>query len=275
VSRFICRWTHGNEISVERAAGDSLRITTRPQLISRRGGAEIRRAAGARRIHDRRSIDIGSDVGGAQANAKPLWITSSDCQFPSTDRQFPRCVPLPMRRCVPDSSHGETPSDFARKVFPGRLGAPLVEGRSKVVVLEATPASPVSDARWQPVLEIDPATRWWEPAGLDADSPHPRHLASAAGSHATVTIKHPLGNFVELPKTPENSEPHWQAYPLPLESSVCRTCWKSSIRTTESTLRHQHCGAERGRQGGVDRTRFGRVRRRFGAPERGEKHVHA
>ncbi len=53
---------------------------------------------------------------------------------------------------------------------------------------------------------------------LDADPSDSRHARRPLGSVRTTTVNDPLGEFVELPPTPASGEPHWQAYPLNVES---------------------------------------------------------
>jgi hypothetical protein len=114
------------------------------------------------------------------------------------------------------------PPGFRNRFLPGGAAKPLAERTFQVVVLNPVRTPPAADARWQTVLDIDPANPgWWDRL---PDWTQVRRIPGLSkrplGSTRANTIVLPLGNFVELPpiKAAHDSEPDWQAYPLPVEA---------------------------------------------------------
>ena len=88
-----------------------------------------------------------------------------------------------------------------------------------MVVLDRSPTPVATDAEWRSVLEIDPTNQAWSTRLPDWTQIRrlPGIPKRPIGSVRTTAVTTELGVFVELPSTPANTEPHWQAYPLTLE----------------------------------------------------------
>ncbi len=107
---------------------------------------------------------------------------------------------------------------------PTRLAAStrLAERNIQIVVLDTRSPLVVQAARWEPVpvLEIDPTNpRWIErlPSWTQLRRIPGFNHGTLGSSYAQV-VDLPLGRFVQLPpQTPPATDPHWQAYSLPLE----------------------------------------------------------
>ncbi len=115
------------------------------------------------------------------------------------------------------------PSGFVKTwTAPTRLAASsrLAERSFQVVVLDARPLAAATDARWESVLEIDPTNpHWIERLPSWTQLRRIPGLNKGALGSAYAQVKDlPLGRFVELPPTPPATDPHWQAYSLPLEA---------------------------------------------------------
>lgn len=111
------------------------------------------------------------------------------------------------------------PSGFRPKFFPGGA-APMAEQSIDVVVLDANPPRAAASETWETVLEVDPTSPgWWErlPAWTQLRR-IPGINFKQLGSIRAGTVDLPFGRFVELPSTAAGSDPHWQAYSLPLEA---------------------------------------------------------
>ncbi len=131
-------------------------------------------------------------------------------------------VPMPAQEGVYEIRLAVTrPPGFRERFFPGGAGAPLVERTFQVVVLEPLPKPAATDAQWRKVVEIDPANPAWSTRVPDWTQLRRLPLGLSKrpiGSVRTSTVTLPTGVFVELPPTPPQAEPHWQAYPLSIET---------------------------------------------------------
>jgi hypothetical protein len=109
------------------------------------------------------------------------------------------------------------PSGFARV---WAASSRLAEQSFQVAVIDPSPRTPTADARWDNVLEIDPTNPgWFErlPSWTQV-ARIPGLNRGALGNGHAATVDLPLGRFVELqPKAP-NTDPHWQAYSLPVQA---------------------------------------------------------
>ncbi len=111
------------------------------------------------------------------------------------------------------------PPGFRPRFFPG-TPAPAAEKTFDVVVLDPNPLQQIAAESWESVLELDPTSPgWWErlPAWTNIRRIPGINLRQV-GSTRAGTIDLPVGRFVELPGTIVGSEPHWQAYSIPVES---------------------------------------------------------
>ncbi len=167
------------------------------------------------------TIDISTTLTPARRHSS-LWSTQQRLPVPIDGPAVATLhVPMPREEGVYEIRLAVTrPSGFRERFFPGGANSPLVERSFQVVVLDRTPGAPAIDARWQSVIEIDPANpAWWTRL---PDWTQIRRLPGVPrrpiGSVRTTAVTTPLGVFVELPPTPPQAEPHWQAYPLNLET---------------------------------------------------------
>lgn len=166
------------------------------------------------------TIDIATTLTPARGRAT-LWSTQQRLPVPVDGPAVATLhIPMPRQEGVYEIHLAVTrPPGFRERFFPGG-GGPLVERSFQVVVLDRLPAAPATDAQWETILEIDPANpTWWTKI---PDWTQIRRIPGMArrplGSVRTTTVKDALGEFVELPPTPPSGEPHWQAYPLTVES---------------------------------------------------------
>ncbi len=166
------------------------------------------------------TIDIATTLTPARGTTT-LWSTQQRLPVPVDGPAVATLhVPMPRQEGVYEIRLAVTrPPGFRERFFPGG-GAPLVVRTFQVVVLDKVPAAPASEAEWRTVLEIDPVNPAWS-ARLP-DWTQIRRLPGVSrrpiGSVRTTAVTLPLGVFVELPPTPPEKEPHWQAYPLAIES---------------------------------------------------------
>lgn len=96
--------------------------------------------------------------------------------------------------------------------------ARLAERSFEVVVLDSTPAANAPAGKWESVLEIDPTNPRWVDLmpGWTQLQRIPGLNHGALGNVRALNADPRYGPFVELPPTPVNGEPFWQAYSLPL-----------------------------------------------------------
>ncbi|MEX2093846.1 MAG: hypothetical protein WD971_14265 [Pirellulales bacterium] len=166
------------------------------------------------------TIDIATTLTPARGTTT-LWSAQQRLPVPVDGPAIATLhVPMPRQEGVYEIRLAVTrPPGFRERFFPGG-GAPLVVRSFQVVVLDRIPAAPATEAEWRTLLEIDPANPAWS-ARLP-DWTQIRRLPGVSrrpiGSVRTTAVTLPLGVFVELPPTPPQGEPHWQAYPLAIEA---------------------------------------------------------
>jgi hypothetical protein len=167
------------------------------------------------------TIDIATTLTPARGRAT-LWSTQQRLPVPVDGPAVATLhIPMPRQEGVYEVRLAVTrPPGFRERFFPGGGGAPLVERSFQVVVLDRLPATPATDAQWRTILEIDPANPAWSTKIPDWTQIRriPGMARRPLGSVRTTTVKDPLSEFVVLPPTPASGEPHWQAYPLNVES---------------------------------------------------------
>jgi hypothetical protein len=167
------------------------------------------------------TIDIATTLTPARGRAT-LWSTQQRLPVPVDGPAVATLhIPMPRQEGVYEVRLAVTrPPGFRERFFPGGSGSPLVERSFQVVVLDRLPAASATDAQWRSVLEIDPANPTWTTKIPDWTQIRriPGMARRPLGSIRTTTANDPLGVFVELPPTPASGEPHWQAYPLNIES---------------------------------------------------------
>ena len=210
-----------NVLLVHRAPGDSLRIETdRDSLIFAPGEEftfKLRPAPGE--LAPGATVDAAATLTPARGGA-PLWsIQHPRLPVPIRDELIQAItVPLPREEGVYTVRVTlAEPPGFGRFLPGGRI-KPIAERTFQVVVLSLATEKPAAETAWQTVLEIDPSNRrWWQrlPAWALRLPGMPQ---GPLGSTDAASIDHPLGRFVELPPTATGVEPHWQAYPLPIQS---------------------------------------------------------
>lgn len=214
--------TRGNDLVVHRSPGDSLRIETHQDSLLFSPGEQfsfvVRPAVDE--IEPSTSIDVEATLSPAR-HGEVVWRDQQRLPVPVSGHVSATLnIPLPEIEGVYDVRVKVTrPSGFRKGFFPVGEPESLAERKFQLVVLDTKPQTPSEDGQWVEVLEIDPATpRWWQrlpdwtQVGRIPGVP-PRPL----GSIRAATIEHALGRFVELPPTVGDQEPHWQAYPLPVE----------------------------------------------------------
>ena len=110
------------------------------------------------------------------------------------------------------------PSGYFRDKFLTGGAPPLAERSFEIVVLDSRPRHEIT-GQWTQVLEIDPTNpRWVERLPSWAQFRRiPGLNHGAVGSLRAGSVDLPLGRFVELPPTTAGTDPHWQAYTLPIE----------------------------------------------------------
>ena len=109
------------------------------------------------------------------------------------------------------------------KFFPGAATA-IAERSFEIVVVDTQPPAAAAAGGWEPVLEIDPTNpRWVERLPEWTQLRRIPGINSinhgSLGSIRAGAVDSPLGRFIELPPTVGGSDPHWQAYSLPLEAA--------------------------------------------------------
>jgi hypothetical protein len=213
----------GNELLIQRAPGDTLRISTnRSSLIFRPGEQftfDVQPLVEG--LDPSTTIDITTTLSPARGG-NSLWSHEQRLPVPVEGPAIATMhVPLPREEGVYEVRLSVArPPGFRQRFLPGGGALPLVERTFQVVVLTEQPPMPANEASWTTVLEIDPANPGWTerlPSWTQIRR-IPGFASRPLGSLRAATVVHPLGNFVELSATPAGGEPHWQAYPLPLEA---------------------------------------------------------
>jgi hypothetical protein len=167
------------------------------------------------------TIDIATTLTPARGRVT-LWSTQQRLPVPVDGPAIATLhVPMPAQEGVYEIRLSVTrPPGFRERFFPGGAGAPLVERSFQVVVLDQLPKPPAPDAVWRNVMEIDPANPAWSTRLPDWTQVRrlPGLSRRPIGNVRTSTVTLPTGVFVELPAALPQHEPHWQAYPLAIES---------------------------------------------------------
>jgi hypothetical protein len=188
------------------APGEQLSLTLHPQLPDLQPGT---------------SLDIRTSLFAARRN-DAVWNDSQRMDVPVEGAPEVKIdVPLPMGEGVYSVRVAALrPPGFRPRFFPGGP-APMAERTFDVVVLDPTSPRGVENGTWETVLEFDPTIpSWWDrlPAWTQLRR-IPAFNFKQLGSIRAGTVDLPTGRFVELPPTTPGSEPHWQAYLLPIETT--------------------------------------------------------
>ncbi len=214
----------GNALLVQRAPGDELRIeTARQELIfAPRDTFSFTLRPVVDGIEPGSTIDVETRLSKARGGST-LWSDQQRLPVPvDGDPLAPMAVPLPSEEGVYTIDVAVTrPPGFRDRFLPTGSAKPLAERRFQIVVMRLAAEPPADPGTWKTVLEIDPANpRWWQRlpdwtqvGRLPGIAPRP------LGSIRAGAVDTPLGRLVELPPTQSGSEPHWQAYPLPIEKT--------------------------------------------------------
>jgi hypothetical protein len=212
-----------NVLLVHRSPGDNLQIEADRDALIFAPGEQF--TFQFRQRHEEltpgTTVDVVAKLTPARGGAV-LWTNSS--QRPQRvpvpirgELAVPITVPLPMEQGVYTVylSLAHPPGNVPRILTVG--GAkPLAERSFQVAVVNPNAEPPAGDPSWQTVLEIDPANPgWWDRLRQRL----PVLLRRPLGSTAPETFDHPLGRLVRLPRNADRGEPHWQAYPLPVETT--------------------------------------------------------
>lgn len=214
--------SQGNDLVVQRSPGDGLRIETDRDLMIFAPGDQF--SFMLRPVLDEiepsTSIDVQTTLSPARGG-EPVWEDQQRLPVPvSGDASTTLHVPLPDQEGVyVVRVKVLRPSGFRKRFFPGGDPELLVKREFQLVVLDNGPKAVVDPGQWEQVLEIDPANPgWWQrlPDWTQVGR-LPGVPQRPLGSIRAGAITHPLGQFIELPPTVGGQEPHWQAYPLPVE----------------------------------------------------------
>ena len=261
----LARWRRSSTAPV-----DSLRIVANHDPLIFAPGEQftfdLRTAARGRRAEhdDRHRHDAHA---GARPHAR-CGARSSGCRCRSMDPAVATLhVPMPRQEGVYEIRLAVTrPPGFRERFFPGGAARRSSSGRFKSSCSTRSPRRRRPTAEWRTRAGNRPG----QPDLVATACPTGRRFAGCPASRggrwaasARSTVTHPLGEFVELPPTPPDGEPHWQAYPLPLESIGV----PHLLEIEYPNDREQHLGVsivEPDAAGRVraDRPRLGRVRRR-------------
>ncbi len=217
----------GNTLKVEHVPADSLRIAPDRETLIFAPGEQFSfdlhpslpdMAPGT-------TLDIQTTLSPARRN-ETIWSDPQRLNVPVDGAPtLTITVPLPRAEGVYTIRvSAQRPPGFRPRFFPG--GAPpLAERTIDVVVLGTRPQQAAANASWQTVLEIDPTNpRWWERLPTWTQLRRiPGMNFGQLGSIRAATVERPLGQFIELPPTVADADPHWQAYSLPLELAALGT----------------------------------------------------
>lgn len=174
------------------------------------------------------TLDIRTTLSPARRD-ETIWTNEQRVAVPVDGRfKITMNVPLPRTEGVYTLRVSALrPSGFRVGFFPGSP-PPLAERRVELVVFDpadrqrsSSPGGKLGEtATWESVLEIDPTSaRWWERLPTWTQI---RRISGfnrgPLGSIRPGTVAMSSGRFIELPATVPATEPHWQAYSLPLEA---------------------------------------------------------
>ncbi|MEX2027544.1 MAG: hypothetical protein WEH44_09585, partial [Pirellulaceae bacterium] len=210
----------GNRVLVLRTPGDRVRLKSdREDLIFRPG--ETFTCAVSTAIDDLEagtSVDLSAtlvdDVSG-----KTEWSAEERLAVPpSSLPSLVLSIPLP-------KAEGVYTLRLQVKRPPTRFvplpGAKALAARDVQLVVFDPSKRPADEApTWRQVLEIDPVNPgWWQrlPSWTQVRR-LPGFPLGPLGSSGLSTSRHPLRTLSVLPATPPPGEPHWQAFPLPVQA---------------------------------------------------------
>jgi hypothetical protein len=214
--------TRGNDLVVQRSPGDSLRIETDRDLLVFSPGEQFSFVLRPvlEEIEPSTSIDVETTLSPARGG-DPVWQDQQRLPVPvsgDTSTTLHLTVPEQEGTYVVRVSITR-PSGFRKRFFPGGDPEHLAQREFQLVVLDKGSKAVAEKGEWEQVLEIDPANpRWWQrlPDWTQVGR-LPGVPQRPLGSIRAGAISHPLGQFIELPPIVGSQEPHWQAYPLPVE----------------------------------------------------------
>lgn len=150
-----------------------------------------------------------------------IWTDSQRLEVPFEGRPTVTIhVPMPrVEGAYTVRVSASRPPGFRPRFFPGGT-APMAERSLDVVVIDPNPPRENGQETWETVLEIDPTSPgWWDRLPTWTQLRRiPGLNFKQIGSIRPGAIDLPYGRFVELPASVPGSDPHWQAYSLPLEA---------------------------------------------------------
>jgi hypothetical protein len=187
------------------APGEQFSFEIRPQLSDMAPGT---------------SLDVQATLSPGR-RGDPIWSAPQRFEVPIEGAPAATItVPLPNVEGVYTIRVSATRSPgFRPRFFPGGAAA-SAERSFDVVVLDPRPSPTLGSEKWETVLEIDPTSpSWWErlPSWTQLRRLPAMHFRQLGSTRAS-TIDLPDGRFVELLPTSAGSDPHWQAYTLPVEA---------------------------------------------------------
>ncbi len=212
-----------SQLRIQRSPNDLLHIETdrRSLIYSPAEQCDFKLRLSAFDFTPGGTIDVATSLSRARGG-EVLWSDQQPRVPLPTSGDFTAAVSVPLPRDEGVYTLHLTlthPPGLRSRFLPIGGEKPLAERSFQVVVVDANAKQSPSTAEtiWKPVLEIDPANpRWWQslPSFIQRLPGVPR---GPLGSIAAKAVDLPTGRYIELPASSTRSEPHWQAYPLPVE----------------------------------------------------------
>ena len=156
----------------------------------------------------------------ATGEDKPQWQSSQQLTHPS---QLANAVRFEITSPPSEGAYRLTitakrTDSLATRFVPGQRSKVIAQRDVEFVVIDPNDKLPPLLDQWLPVLTIDPANpRWWQRLPAWAQVPRLRERTQGAiGNVRPVVRPMPAGELLELPPAPEEGDPYWQSYPLPV-----------------------------------------------------------
>jgi hypothetical protein len=212
----------GNRILILRTPGDQVRIKTdRKDLIFRPGESfSFGVALALDEVEEGTSVDLSAalvdDVSG-----KVEWSKDERLAVPVSDSPTSEIsIPLPKAEGVYTLRlRAKRPSGFNARFGPLTTTKSMAARDVQIVVFDPSNRAAGGATTWRQVLEIDPVNPGWWQRLPNWTQVHrlPGFPMGPLGSTEMVTSHHPLRTLTVLPSTPPPGEPHWRAFPLPVQ----------------------------------------------------------
>ena len=159
-------------------------------------------------------------------DSKVLWQAGRQVGDYESEHGTPEDGPLEFEVICPDQEDAyrltisaRRLESFATRLLPGQQAKVLSTRDVEFVVVDSQAKLPDLDDQLRPVLSINPANpRWWQrlPSWAQVSRLRGATLGSI-GNIEPVVRPGPIGDLVELPPVPNEGEPFWQSYTLPVQ----------------------------------------------------------